>query len=153
MLVSEVVPAGPAATAGLAAGDVLLGVDQADVTSLEGATSALAAAALAPATTLRTSRRGRERVIDVAAASSYSIAHLADLVPAPATATSAGAVLQPVLRTTLGLSAEAAVLSINGVAVQTRVQADRVLAARRPVDVLHVRDERGAWFVAIERAR
>lgn len=153
VLVSEVVPGGPAALAGLEPGDVLLGVGETAVTSLDDASEALAAATQAPTATLRVLQRGRERAFEVRATSSYTTAHLVRVDPARLAALSAGAVLRPPLLMALGLSAQTRVLSVNGVAAPTRAIADRALAARRPVDVLHVRDDRGAWFVAMERAR
>lgn len=153
VLVSDVVPGGPAALAGLESGDVLLAVGETGITSLDEARQALAAAALEPVATLRVLQRRRERAVEVKAASSYTTAHLARVDPARDAAISAGAVLRPPLLTALGLSAETRVLSVNGVPAATRAAADRALAARRPVDVLHVRDDRGAWFVAMERAR
>jgi hypothetical protein len=62
-------------------------------------------------------------------------------------------VLPASLLSTLNLPADTRVLSINGSAAASRAQAERALALRRPVDVLHVRDVRGTYFVAVERAR
>lgn len=153
VLVSEVVPAGPAAMAGLAAGDVLVRVGETRVDSLEAASAALRAAANAPVATLRVVRRGRERTVEAAAVSSYTTTHLARVDPARATTVFAGVVLPPPLLTALGLPADAQVLSINGMAAATRAQATRALAGGRAVDILHVRDDRGAYFVAIEAVR
>jgi len=153
VLVSDVVPGGPAALAGLESGDVLLAVGETGITSLDEAREALEVAALAPVATLRVLQRRRERAVEVTAVSSYTTAHLVRVDPARDAAISAGAVLRPPLLTALGLSARTRVLSVNGVSAATRAAVDRALAVRRPVDVLHVRDDRGAWFVARERAR
>ena len=153
VLVASVVPDGPAATAGIVSGDVLVGVDGRTITSLEEARDALATAATAPATTLRTVRRGRETAITVSAVSSYTLAHLSRRGDADDTARPAGAVLPASLLSTLNLPADTRVLSINGSAAASRAQAERALALRRPADVLHVRDVRGTYFVAVERAR
>ncbi len=153
VLVSEVVPDGPGSVAGLDAGDVLVAVGDTAVTTLDGAREALATAATAPAATLRILQRGAERAVEIAAVSSYAVAHLARVDPSRATAPTAGAVLPPAVLTALGLAGDAQVLSINGAAVTTRAQAERLLAGRRQTDVLQVRDPRGTWFVALEAAR
>lgn len=153
VLVSDVVQAGPAAKAGVVAGDVLVGVGETDVTSWEGARDALATSAAAPSATVRLVREGREIAVAVTAVSSYTLAHLALVEARGERAPLAGAVLSPPLLTTLALASEARVLSINGVGVGTLAQANRALALRRPVDVLRVRDVRGTYFVATERPR
>lgn len=153
VLVASVVPGGPTAAAGLVAGDVLIGVDEADVGSPEDARQKLTAAAAASSTTLRLLRRNREVAVTVTATSSYALAHLNSLAAAGNSAPRAGAVLPVALVTALGLTDESRVLSINGSVVDTPAQAARALSARRPVDVLHLREAGSAYFVAVERVR
>lgn len=153
VLISDVVSAGPAAVAGIVAGDVLLAVGEQDVATPRDAGDALAAAANAERATLRVLRRGRERTVTMTAASSFTTAHLVRLAAARQPAPTAAVVLPPPLLQSLGLSAQAQVLSVNGTAAITRTQADRALAGRRQVQVLHLRDEGGAFFVAVENGR
>ncbi len=155
VLVSDVVPLGPAALAGVAPGDVLTGVGDTAVTTIEGARDALAAAAAAasPDAMLHLVRRGRTRDVAVTAVSSFATAHLARLDPRRDSGIAASVVLPPQLLASAGLPSRAQLLSLNGVVATTRAQAERALAGRRAADVLHVRDERGAYFVAVETAR
>jgi len=144
------VPSGPAALAGVAAGDVLVGVGDTPVTTIEGARDALAAAAAAPEVVLHLVRRDRKRAVTATPASSFATAHLSRVDPRLDTAVLAAAVLPRALQAAAGLPGRVHLLSVNGVQVATRAQAERALAGRRAANVLHVRDERGAYFVAVE---
>jgi serine protease Do len=137
-LVCDLAAGGPAAAAGVIAGDVLVAVGASDVASPDDARRVLQSLAPGAVVELRLRRRGRDAAITVTAASEYSIvAGARARGDVPITAPEARLLFDAATLAAAALPPEARVLSINGRAVSSRLEADRVRrAARGPAAVL-----------------
>jgi hypothetical protein len=153
VLVSHVIDGGPADDAGVAAGDVLHTVGDAEVNTIEDAVRALRAVPPGTPVRLRLLRAGRTRASDVVPVTAYEVAALAQgrtLIPTFPEARSLFS--RPQLDSS-GIPAPARVVTINGTAPVSRAQVQRALrTAREPVLVLLWHDGR-QFFAAIESTR
>ncbi len=154
VIVTDVLPGGPADAADLRVGDVLLAVGGAAVGSEDSAARLLSSAAVGAPTTLSVRRGSRVIRVDAVAAGAYEIAalarsHAGDAPHAP----EARVLLPAAVLEASNIPPSARVVSLGGRAPSTRSQAHRELArARQPVPVLLRADGR-QFFVAVEPAR
>lgn len=154
VLVARVVAKGPAASAGITAGEVLRAIGAVDLNAPEMMATARETWQVDVPVVLQITRRGRSVPVDVTPRSTYEIAALArtarpdDRGGVPAEALFSDAVLAEA-----GLRPEALVQRIDGRPVVSQSQAIRDIGrARRPLS-LYVYD-RGTWFFAgIEATR
>jgi S1-C subfamily serine protease len=153
VVISEVLPGGPADAADVQAGDLLLAVGDVQIDSAETAARVLSSAAVGTPAKLRVRRGARVREVEATPALAYEIAALArssvDLSPGPeARALFPSAVLEA---STIPPSAR--VISINGRALTTRAQVQRELrVAKQPLAVL-LRQGDNQFFAAVEPLR
>jgi S1-C subfamily serine protease len=154
VVITDVVPGGPADSAGLQAGDVLLAIGEVDVDSAETATRALQAIAVGVPTSLRVSRNGRVRVLAVTPTVAYEVAALARAsTDGDAAGVDARVLLPAQVLAGAGIPPAARVLSIDGRPASSIAQARRQLgAARNPMAVL-LRHGDHRFFAAIEPIR
>jgi membrane-associated protease RseP (regulator of RpoE activity) len=153
VLVSAVVPGGPAEVADIRPGDVLLAVGDVQIDSADTAARVLSTAAIGTATKLRLRRGARVVEIDATPAFVYDIAALAsardDGPPAP----EARALFPAAVLEASAIPPDARVVSINGRSLTTRAQVQRELRlARQPLAVL-LRHGTGQFFAAVEPLR
>jgi hypothetical protein len=153
VLISDVIEGGPASDAGAISGDVLLAVGDVEIDSPSAAARALRSVPHGIPIRLRVVRAGRTRTIDVAPVTAYDVAALARGRTAIPSLPEARVLLSPSQLESNGIPATARVVSVNGRAVASRAQAQRVLrTAIRPVLVL-LRHDGTQFFVAIEPTR
>jgi S1-C subfamily serine protease len=153
LIVTEVVPGGPADLAGVEVGDVLLAVGEVALDSVETATRALSSAPIGTAMPLQVRRAGRVRTVDVTPALAYAVAALARASAGDPSGPEARALFPAQVLERAAIPPSARVLSVNGRALTTRAQAQRELTlARNPVPVL-LRQGNTRFFVAVEPTR
>jgi membrane-associated protease RseP (regulator of RpoE activity) len=153
VLMSDVVEGGPADQAGLQAGDVLVRIGDAEVTTVEATKQAVSALHVATEMTLELRRAGRIRSVQVAPALTYQVSWLARRERSTASAVEAGAVFSTEVLEGAGIAPDARVLSVNGRVVSSRAQVDRELRrARSPLRVL-LHDGDTQFFAAIAPRR
>jgi S1-C subfamily serine protease len=154
VVISEVVEGGPAAQGGIQAGDLLVAIGATDVDSVDTATRIIRESSIDTATGVRVTRSGRARVIEVTPASAYEVAGIARTRAANAETSPVARDLWPAaVLDHAGIPPAARVLTIDGRAVSSRVQAQRLLrASRRPVAVL-IRHDGNQFFAAIVPVR
>jgi serine protease Do len=151
LLVSEVVETGPADRAGVVPGDVLVAIGETDLTSIEAARRAIAAATPGAVTTLRVTRGRAVRTLEATPILAYEAAALARR----------RAPFRPegVLALTLfpskslgraGVPPEARVLSVNGRVVTARSEVDRERCLSQGAMLALVRDGDRQFFAAVE---
>jgi S1-C subfamily serine protease len=153
VLVSEVLPGGPADSADVRVGDVLLAVGEVPIDSADTAARVLGTAAIGTPTALRI-RRG-SRVSDIAAtpAVAYEIAALARSSTESPQGAEARVLFAPAVLEASAVPPSARVLTVNGRRLTTRAQVQRELRlARRPVPVL-LRLGNDQFFAAVEPQR
>jgi S1-C subfamily serine protease len=151
VVVTRVVSGGPADQAGLAAGDVLLGIGGTDLASAAAAPDALRAGTPGSPMALRIRRDGRERGVQVTPAPAFAVAALArgERLEPPA-GVHARSVLSRAAADQAGLPESSRVLAVNGTPVAARAAVDRMLLrARAPLPVL-VEHEGRRYFAAVE---
>jgi S1-C subfamily serine protease len=151
VIVTEVVPGGPADLADIRVGDVLLAVGDAELDSIAAATAALSTRDVSAATPVRVLRGRRVLELEAMPLLAYEMAALAReslAVAGPEARTVfAAAVLE-----TADVPPAARVLAVNGRPVASRAQVQRDLRnAREPLPVLLRVDDR-QFFVAIDPA-
>jgi serine protease Do len=153
VVITNVVPGGPAELAGVQAADVLLTVGGVEVNTPDAAMDALSATGVGTATRLGLRRERRLLEVEAAPAAAYEVAALARAIERGAPALEARAALTPTQLEAGGVPPTARVVAVDGEAVTSRAQLQRVLlAARAPVPVL-LRHEGRQFFAAIEPAR
>jgi S1-C subfamily serine protease len=151
VIISQVIPQGPADAADLRVGDVLLAVGDVELDSTETALRALQTADVDSPTSLRIRRGSRVRDVSAVATPAYDMAVLARAMAEPSAPEARQLFPESVLAAS-GIAAAAQVISVNGHALTSRVQVQRALrAARRPIPAL-VRQDRSQFFVALEPA-
>ena len=151
-VVTEVAHRGPADTAGITAGDVLLAVGDVECHTSAAAFAALTAVKPGEATTLRFGRAGRIHTVTAVAGTAYQVAAAA-LANGSSAGPSAQNVLPTSVREAAGIPPAAQVLLLNGRPIGSRDVAIRELArARESVPVLLRLDHR-RFFVIIEAAQ
>lgn len=152
VVVTEVIPGGPADAADIRVGDVLLAVGDVPIDSGEAATRAFSEASVGTATTVRVRRNNRVSDIQVTPALAFEIAALArtrDGVPGP----EARALFSSAVLDASAIPPLARVVSVNGRTVTSRAQIQRDFrGSRGPVPVL-LREGGSQFFVAVEPAR
>jgi S1-C subfamily serine protease len=153
VLVTEVLPGGPADAADIRFGDVLLAVGDVTIDSADTAGRALSTAPVGAPTTLRMRRGARVSEIKAMPAAAYEIVALArsgvDLSLAP----EARALFPAVVLQASTIPPSARVVSVNGRTVTTRAQVQRELRlARHPIAVL-LRHANNQFFASVEPSR
>jgi S1-C subfamily serine protease len=153
LIITEVVPGGPADGAGVEVGDVLLAMGVVALDSVETATRALSSAPIGTATPLQVRRAGRVRTVDVTPALAYEVAALARANLEDSSGPEARVLFPAQVLERAAIPPSARVLSVNGRAVTSRAQAQRELnLARNTVPVL-LRQGNTRFFVALEPTR
>jgi S1-C subfamily serine protease len=153
VIISAVLPGGPADAADIRVGDVLLTVGDVQIDSADAAARALSTAGVGTPITLRVRRGARVSDIQATPAVAYEIAALArsavDVPPGPEARVLFPA---PVLEAS-AIAPSTRVVSVNGRALTTRAQVQRELRlARRPIPVL-LREGDDQFFAAVEPTR
>lgn len=136
VLVNQVVRGGPADTAGIAPGDLLLAVGEVETGSTEAAARALSLVTADAAAALRISRDGRVRTVQATPAPAYQVAALARAAVAGPPGPEAAVLFPEAVLDQAGIPAGARVLSVNGRAVSSRAQATRELRGGKSIPVL-----------------
>jgi S1-C subfamily serine protease len=150
VIVSEVIPGGPADTADVQVGDVLLAVGDARIDSADTATRVLSTATIGTAMTLRLRRNARSLDVSATPAMAYDIAALARADADAPLAPEARVLFPAAVLEKAAIPPSARVISVNGRRVTSRVQVQRDLRlAREAVPVL-LRYGRSQFFVAVE---
>jgi S1-C subfamily serine protease len=153
VVISEVLPGGPADAAEIRVGDVLLAVGAVQIDSAETATRALSTAAIGTPTTLRVRRGTSVSEIRATPAVAYEIAALARSTGDAPQGPEARVLFPASVLEGSAIPPHARVVSINGRTLTTRAQVQRELRlARRPVPVL-LREGKRQFFAAVEPAR
>jgi S1-C subfamily serine protease len=153
VLVTEVLPGGPADAADIRVGDVLLTVGDVAIDSADTAARVLSAAVIGEPTTLRIRRGARVSDIQATSAFAYEIAALArsgvDVRQGP----EARVLFPAAALEAAAIPPAARVVTVNGRTLTTRGQVQRELrSARRPIPVL-LRHGGSQFFVAVEPMR
>jgi serine protease Do len=154
VLVVRVIAEGPAAQAGIAAGEVLRAINAVDVTAPETISTASEAWRVDVPVVLQIDRRGERVPVEVTPRSTFEIAALARAAqPDDRNGVPVETLFSEAVLAEAGLRPTALVQRIDGRPVVSQAQALReIRRARRPLS-LYVYD-RGAWFFAgIETAR
>jgi S1-C subfamily serine protease len=151
VLISDVVPGGPADIAGIQPGDVLLAIGEVAVDSSGTATRVLGSATVNIATTLRVLRTRRVRTLEVTPASAYEVAALARAREGPS-GPEARALFPGALLDRASIPGSAGVISVNGRTVTSRAQAQRELRRSRQPAVLSLVHGNRRFFAVVERA-
>jgi hypothetical protein len=153
VIITAVLPGGPADAADIRVGDVLLTVGDERIDSVETATRALSTAAIGTAAVLRVRRTTRVHEMAVTPALAYEVAALARGNADGVTGPEARAVLPAALLTASAIPPSARVLRVNGRLLTTRAQVERELRlARRAIPVL-LRQGNTEFFVAVAPPR
>lgn len=153
VLISDVVEGGPAAAAGLAAGDVLLAVGDVPVGSVDAAARALSAIEAGTTTALRTMRGGRSRFANLTPSPAYDVAALARAAARPAAGLEARLALSAATLAAAEIPPSARVLTVAGRPATSRAQVQAELRrVPAPVPVL-VRHDGRQYFVPVTPAR
>lgn len=150
VVVTDIVPGGPADLADIQAGDVLLSADDVDLDSTDTATRTLSSRTVGTATRLRVLRNGRTRDVDVTPALAYEVAALARGNVTANPGLEARTVLSAAALESAAIPLTARMLSVAGRPVTSRAQAQRELRrARGPVPVL-LRHDDTQYFAVLE---
>jgi S1-C subfamily serine protease len=153
VLISEVLPRGPADVAGIEVGDVLLAVGEVPIDSADTAARTLRTAAIGAATTLRIRRGARVNDVEAMPAGAFEMAALARSKGDAAQGPEARVLFPEAVLESTGIPPSARVLRVNGRAPTTRAQVERQLRlARQPVAVL-LREGDGRFFAVVEPGR
>lgn len=153
VVITDVIPGAPAELAEVQAGDVLLTVGGVEVDTPGAAMDALSATGVGTSTILGLLRERRALEVEVTPAAAYEVAALARAIERAAPGLEARAVLTSTQLEAAGVPPTARVVAVDGEAVTSRAQLQRVLlAARGPVPVL-LRHEGRQFFAALEPAR
>jgi hypothetical protein len=147
VLVGDVAEDGPAARAGLRAGDVLEAVAGTSLTSPEQTRALIAGAA--EELVLRWRRAGRSRELRIAPELALAAAPPASRAAGPP----ARAVLPLASLDGAGLAPEARLVSIEGAPVADQSQAERLLRRHRPPWLVHVQEEARRYFALVDGPR
>jgi hypothetical protein len=153
VLISQVLPGGPADAADLQVGDVLLAVGDVPIDSADAAGRALSTAPIGVPMTLRVRRGGRVTDIDATPAFAYEIAALGRSTVESLTGPEARVLFPAAVLEASTIPPSARVISVNGRTSLTRAQVQRELRlARTPVPVL-LRQGADQFFAAVRPAR
>lgn len=153
VVVTHVVDGGPANLSGVAAGDVLLGVGEVEIDSLDSLNRALVAAVAGAPIGLTVSRNGRSRNVQVTPMAAFAVDALARRAGGGPAGVDAWALFPEERLAAAGIPPSARILSVNGRLVTTRLAVTRELRrATRPLALL-VQEGARRFFVAIEPAR
>jgi S1-C subfamily serine protease len=152
VVVTEVMPGGPAAGGGIEAGDVLLAVGDTLVDSVPTAVRALSSRPLDAPTGIRLRRNGAARMVEISPIPAFD-AVTREPGSDDAGAADARTILPEPWLEAGGIAGDARVLSINGRAVASRAQATRALRTRPDLATILVRQGGETFFVAIEPPR
>jgi S1-C subfamily serine protease len=154
VVITEVLPGGPADGAGIEPGDVLTAIGGLPVATVEDASRLLRAIPPTTVASLQMRRAGRARTVEITPAAAYEVAAIARGRADVATARPEARLLfqAPVLAAA-GIPPSAIVVSVDGRALDSRDAIQQVLTrARGPVPVL-LRHGDVQFFAAVERPR
>jgi S1-C subfamily serine protease len=150
VLVSDLLPGGPAAAAGLEPGDVLLRIGTVPVTTAEEVRTAIRAAPVGASLEFHLRRAGRDVTLAVTTASTFAVAATAaSLPPSPPEGIDLRALAAVPLLAAVDLPPEARVLQVNGRPATSLAQVRQALRRRGPT-VLHLADEGRRYFHVVE---
>ena len=153
VVVTEVVAGGPADSADIRVGDVLLAVGDVKIDSAETATRTLSTANIGTPAMLRVRRAARTIDVEVTPAFAYAIAVLARASAGTPYGPEARLLFPAEVLESSRIPPSARVLAVNGRPVATRGQVQRELRrARNAVPVL-LRQGNHQFFVAVEASR
>jgi len=150
VLISDVIEDGPAARAGIEAGDVLTRIGALPTDSLEAAHRAIAALTPSSETVVQLIRDGRPRAITVVAGPAFAVARWAGRRPQEArnAPEAAGFLTREQLRAA-SIAEDARVLAINGRPVASVATARREMRRRAPLTVLYVQQGQQRLFTVL----
>jgi S1-C subfamily serine protease len=153
-LVNDVMPDGPAARAGLNAGDVITSIGQKPVRSADEAPSLIASARPGVSLTLVFHREKRNQTVEVIPVSSpFGVSRFdASRVP-PANAPKARAVFSADVLSAADVDGETAVLSIERTRVRNTSAARRLIARRRAPWLVYLQQGSERFFALLGDAR
>jgi S1-C subfamily serine protease len=137
VIVSDVLPGGPADAADIRVGDVLLAVGEVQIDSADTAARALTTAHVGSPTRLRIRRNRQNSDVEVIAALAYEVAALARANADTPIGSEARLLFSAAVLEASAIPASARVVTVNGRTLTTRAQVQRELrGARRPIPVL-----------------
>jgi S1-C subfamily serine protease len=153
VVVTEVIPGGPADLADIQPGDVLLTVGDVEIDSVDTAARALGVTTVGTPTPVQVMTGRRVRDIEVTPALAYEVAALARTSTVSESGLEARVVIPVPLLEAAAIPPAARLLTVNGRAVISRAQVRRDLRlARNPVPVL-LRYDDEQFFAVIEPIR
>ena len=153
VVITEVLPGGPADAADVRVGDILLAVDDVHVDSAETAARVLSTANIGPPAVLRVRRAARVIELQVTPALAYEVAALARASSDRPSGPEARVVLPAALLGASGIPPSARVLAVNGRALTTRAQVQRELGRARSTVPVLLRHGNSQFFVVVEPTR
>jgi S1-C subfamily serine protease len=153
VIVSEVLAGGPADTADIVVGDILLAVGEVEIDSVDTAARALSTANLDTPVTLRVRRADRVSDVTVTPAPAYEVAALSRAATETVRAPEARILFPAALLEAQPIAPAAQVISVDGRPATTRVQVQRVLRTARTAIPVLLRHGDRQFFVAIEPVR
>jgi S1-C subfamily serine protease len=149
-LVADIVPGGPAASAGVHAGDIVMAVADTLVESPEAAQRAIVLMPVGTPSPIRVQRRAETLTLIVTAASAFDVAARAKSAGVRVEASIAAADVFPESALAgAGVARDARIVSINTRPVSSRADALRELRRSRPPALVHVQDREGERYFAV----
>jgi S1-C subfamily serine protease len=151
VLVADVAQHGPADDAGILPGDLVTGIGDTEVTSIDEIQPVIANLELEAPVTVRVVREGRPMAIEVIATSALGL-RVRQIPRTPVDeAPQALTLFDAEMQAEADLLPRSRVLAINGQPVGSPDEARTRLRRIRPPIVLYVEDERGRFFRVLER--
>lgn len=151
-LVAEVTPNGPAEEAGLDAGDVIVGIGESAIASVDEARQAIAALQRETVVPVRLVRRSQTVTIPVTATSALGLRVRRQPPRRTESAPEARRLFDAATRDAAGVLPHTRILSIGGQGVASVDQARAALKRAKGPIVIYAEDERGRFFRVVERS-
>jgi S1-C subfamily serine protease len=152
VLVAEVASFGPADEAGIEAGDVIVTIGEADVTTADEARAAIAALQPGSVVEVDLVRARKPMTLPVTASSALGLRVRQTPRPPAGEAPDARTLFDSEALEAMDLRAHSRILTINGVRVRTGADARAQWRRARAPIVLYLEDERGRFFRVVERS-